>query len=324
MLFNIISTLRNILYNYKFLKINSAHIPVISVGNITAGGTGKTPFTIALANLFVENGYQPAIITRGYKRTSKGQVVASNGAGPLASVAECGDEPWLMSQKTTNVVIIADKNRFSAAQTAQDKHNCNVIICDDGFQHRRLKRDADIVLWDSTTSPNNEKLLPVGRLRESFRCLKRADYLVFTRSEKFLDSYIQFFEKYNLEFALSQTRISQLLNKDNQVEPSRIYEEKVLAFCGLGNPVQFFDTIKKLKPQLLLTKAFADHHKYSEKQMEDLLDFAVSKECKYLITTEKDYTNIPSVYKESNKIIVVSIEMHIDDKLFSSLLKLIK
>ena len=273
-----------------------------------------------MANRLVELGYTPAIITRGYKRKSKGQVVVCDGNGPIVSPIEGGDEPYLMAQKTNNVVIIADKNRYEAGKTAHQKYGCNIIIIDDGFQHRRLFRNINIVLWDSYSSPFREKILPFGKLRESFTGLKRADFVVLTRTENSNEDYINFFKNNNLECFTSSTLITGVFNQSTIFDEKKLKRKNILAFCGLGNHEQFYDTVKLLEPSKIITANFSDHNKYSSIQMEKLFEKAKDANCNYLITTEKDYTNIPVEYKKSEKLIVISISLEINNTLIEKIL----
>ena len=320
-LYKSVTTLRNYFYDINLKKTHKLEIPVISVGNITAGGTGKTPFTITLANLLVEKGHKPAIVTRGYKRKSKDQVIVSKGDGAIVSVEISGDEPFLMAEKTNKVVIIADKNRIEAGKTAIEKFGCNIIIADDCFQHRRLFRDVNIVLWDSYSSPYEENLLPKGRLRESFDGLSRADFLVFTRTENPYEKDVQFFNDKGLECYSSPTKINAIKNVNGEVLSSQLNNTYLFAFCGLGNNQQYFDTVRKINPKKIIVQKFSDHHKYSNQQMEALFRKAEEQNIDYLITTEKDRANIPEKFLQNKKLLFLSISLEIDDVLLDRILQ---
>jgi len=316
-----ITAVRNWLYNRTFLKVKKLTVPVISIGNITAGGTGKTPFAISLANRLTAQGFSPAIITRGYKRKTKKQVIVSKGNGPLISPRESGDEPWLMSQKTNGVVIIADRDRYQAGKKAV-QYGCDVVIADDAFQHRRLHRNVNIVLWDAYSSPQKEKILPVGRLREGMNGLRRADLIVLTRTDRISDEQSAFFQNYGLKCYSAATRIGSVLQKGHSVPKENLARKKILAFCGLGNPEQFFDTVKQLQPLKLITARFQDHHKYTSLEMMQLMEKAAAEGCYFLMTTEKDLTNIPLEYAGNEKLLTLSIELKIDEQLLDEILKI--
>ena len=319
-LYKVITNWRNYFYDREILKSHSLDIPVISIGNITAGGTGKTPFAIALANILVERGFKPAIITRGYKRRSKGQVIVSEGSGPIVSAPESGDEPFLMAQQTKNVVIIADADRFAAGKTAQDNYQSDIIIADDCFQHRRLHRDVDIVLWDAYSSPFDEHLIPKGRLREAFGNLNRADLLVFTRTDQPAPEFGSFFRDHGLTCFTAPTDITDVKTADKSIDQKYLRGKKLLAFCGLGNPEQFFDTVKQLEPAKLQATTFPDHHKYTRAEMEKIFSQFTQDGCDYLITTEKDRANIPANYSGRAELLFLSIEMNIQNSLIKEIL----
>lgn len=318
-LYQLITFLRNKFYDKNIFKSYEVEIPVISIGNITVGGTGKTPFTISLAKILLEKGFRPAIITRGYKRKTKDQIIVSEGNGPQVSALKSGDEPFLMAEKTKNIVIIADRNRYEAAKTAHEEYNCDIILADDAFQHRKLKRDIDIVLWDASASPQKERILPVGRLRESLVGLKRADMIVFTRTNNAKKKDVVFFENNGLDTFVSPTIIENIHRKGNLVDISVAKGKNLAAFCGLGNHEQFFDTVKKLEPAKLITAEFPDHHKYSEVEIEKLL--SKTKEYDYLITTEKDLTNIPEKHQSLENLLVLSISLKISYNLIEEIMK---
>ncbi|MCF7886138.1 MAG: tetraacyldisaccharide 4'-kinase [Candidatus Marinimicrobia bacterium] len=326
MLYLGITKIRNFLYDRDLLPSEGLKVPVISVGNITAGGTGKTPFTIALANHLKEKGYKPVIITRGYKKMSKGQVIVSRGEGPLVSPEIGGDEPYLMARKTT-AHVIADPNRYQAGLTAQ-QYDCNVIIADDAFQHRSLNRDVDIVLWDAAHNPKQAQPLPSGYLRESIKSVRRADFLIFSRTAEISQHHSHYFKKLAPEITQFPTPlvIKKLYTAADHknVDFDTVRNRKVLAFCGLGNPDQFYKTIEKLQPEKIHFKAFADHYKYGQKDLEKLTKKAKQLNCDYLLTTEKDFTNFPAKYNPAPKILILEVTMQIDSALLKQILACFK
>ncbi len=319
----IATSIRNWLYDKNTFKTEKLSVPVISIGNITAGGTGKTPFVISLSKILQHNGYKVGIITRGYRRKEKEQVIVSTGKGPLVSPQISGDEPHLIACKTEDTVIIADRNRIAAGKTAIEKYNCTILIADDGYQHRRLSRDLNILLWDAYTNPYKEKILPAGKLRESWHGLKRASLLVFTRTDAIpLDSEKFFIEKRpDLKQYCSPISIEKIVNMASEGENEDLQGHSVLAFCGLGNPHQFFDTVRKLNPSKLITKKFHDHHKYSKKDIMSLIEDAKSNSCEFLITTEKDAINFPEGLPKIDNLLLTSISLKLKEKLKAEILK---
>ena len=323
-LYQLIVKIRNILYDKNIFKIKQLSVPVISIGNITAGGTGKTPFAIALADILQKKGYKPAIITRGYKKNSKGQVLVSAGESPLVSAREAGDEPYLMAQKTS-AVIIANPNRYEAGITAIQKHQCNLIIADDGFQHRKLARDFDLVLWDPDHDPHQARPLPSGYLREGLSAIDRASALVYTRTDKIPENQARDFNKIksNLPQYFAPLKINSLYKADNnkQISPEIIRGKSLMAFCGLGNPDQFFETVQKLQPDNLQTRTFSDHHKYSQQELTKLTQGF--KQYDFLVTTEKDQSNFPEGVTIPENILILAVELEVPDSLVDQILSAI-
>ena len=183
LLFQLLVFFKNYFYKINILKTHRLPCIVISVGNITAGGTGKTPFVIYLSSILKYTyDYKVAILSRGYGRLTKGTILVSNGQGPLHDWTIVGDEPYMMSKKLKEIPIAVDENRFRGGTFLIKKYNPDIIILDDGFQHRSLFRDLDIVLLNGNDSKVNYKLLPQGLLREPLQNIKRADKIFLTKS----------------------------------------------------------------------------------------------------------------------------------------------
>ena len=163
---------RMMAYNWKLLKQTKVSVPVISIGNITCGGTGKTPVTIDLTQRLTEMGYKVGVLSRGYKRLSKERIlVVSNGNGDIRSCAESGDEPYLIAQSVPEAVVIVGSKRIDTAPLAVHRYGCDILLLDDGFQHFPLARNSDIVLLDYNDELTKDHLLPAGRLREPLSAL---------------------------------------------------------------------------------------------------------------------------------------------------------
>ncbi|MCK4640693.1 MAG: tetraacyldisaccharide 4'-kinase [Candidatus Marinimicrobia bacterium] len=324
-LYRFITGLRNYLFDKSILKETRFHVPVISVGNITLGGTGKTPFVIALSSFLESKGYKVGVITRGYHRKSKGQIIVKDGKSILTSPQEAGDEPYLIAHKSGNTVIIADADRVKAARCAIEKYNCTVVIADDAFQHRYLARDLDIVLWDSYNDPAKEAVFPSGRLRESWKGLRRADMLLVTRTANLPQHIAEFFhakqnDLYVSALPFSVRKIFSFSDRE-ELSQENLKNKKVLSFCGLGNPRQFFDTIRQLTQTPPITKTFPDHHKYSENEINDLILIAEKQNCRFIITTEKDAVNLPPSDLKFSNILIVEISCVLTDKIKAAIVK---
>jgi len=323
-LYDLITKSRNLLYDHSIFKTIKMPVPVIAVGNITAGGTGKTPFVIAMSKFLSGNGYRVAVVTRGYRRQSEGQVIVSDGRQVLATPSQAGDEPYLIAEKLPGTVVIADADRVAAAHTAIDKFDCNVIVADDAFQHRKLGRELNIVLWDSHTPPEHERLLPFGRLRESWRGLRRADILVFSKSDEIIADQKLYLQKYNSQmlFCAAPLIVGGLSDlSGNILSAAKVMGKTMLAFCGLGNPAQFEATVQKLNPADIIFRQFSDHYKYSVNDLRQLLALADHYQCDFLLTTEKDAINLPEPEMDSSKILILKIELKLDEKIKAAVLE---
>jgi tetraacyldisaccharide 4'-kinase len=282
-----------------------APVPVISIGNLTVGGTGKTPVAIDLANRFVSVGYRPVVLSRGYKRKSvEPYVVVSDGKTILASCEDAGDEPYLIALSTPGTGVIVGARRAETAQIAIYELGCNLIILDDGFQHLKIKRDVDIVLIDYNDDINNDLLVPAGRLREPLAALARASSVVITKvpnepDHQKLERTSQIIHKYNPIASIGLLRFnanalvtfdthdpsgSRLASRADLTDAPRC----PLAFCGLARPERFFQELKLNNIVPAQTLAFPDHHWYVPADGSKLNDLARKNNADAFITTEKD------------------------------------
>ena len=289
--YKIITVTRNFLYDKYFLDIECVNARVISVGNITTGGVGKTPVVAEAAKFYAKKyGEKVCIISRGYggHLNNKQINVIKDNSGIKYTAYEAGDEPFWLAQNTPDdVVILTCANRVKAAEYAVNKYNATKIILDDGFQHRRLNRDCDIVLVDSEKKFGNNSLLPLGPLRESLSSLKRADrmYVVSKNIEhKKADIYAkELAAKYN-----KPTKVC-------KIEPDIIYNignndildktQPVTVVCAIGQPQQFIKFLKDLN--IIETRIFDDHHCYSYDDFEGING--------NIVTTEKDAVKIKAL-----------------------------
>lgn len=292
---------RNLLYDKGVFGVRDLGKPVISVGNITVGGTGKTPLTAFVAKVLAEAGENVCILTRGYGRKNpKQRVVVSDGRKVLADVNESGDEPFELAHELVGkAAVIADANRYAAGKWRTENLGATVFILDDGFQHRKLRRDLDIVTIDATNPFGNGKPLPFGRLREPLENLSRADALVITRSNlaepEEVDGLCHKLRGLHAAapIFLAEDRIGYVTNLKNlfvgdNVASETLGNEPLYAFCGLGNPTSFFESATQVGLNLAAAKVFRDHHKYSQEDVEMMEIDAASMGARGLITTRKD------------------------------------
>lgn len=291
--------LRNALYDRGWLAAHDLGAPAISIGNITAGGTGKTPIVALVAEILAETGERFCILTRGYgRREPAKRVVVSDGYAILADAETGGDEPAELARRLGGkAVIIADRDRVAAAKFARDKFGVTCFVLDDGFQHRRAARDLDIVCIDSTDPFGGGELLPAGRLRESPANLWRADAVIITKAEAAsdigkLEQDIKRFAPAAAVFR-AESRISGFVELSAFLEGGQKGRSPALpgpafAFCGLGNPEHFFATLRRAGADIAGTRAFRDHHRYSTADIDRLLASAKSVGAAAVVTTAKD------------------------------------
>ena len=331
-IFGGISTARRGLYRRGFFKSVDLGVPVVSVGNLTVGGTGKTPLVALVAKLLAASGHRVCVLTRGYKREHpRERVVVSDERQILADVRSAGDEPFeLSNQLLGTAAVIADRNRAAAGVWALENLGITAFVLDDGFQHLRLKRDLDIVCIDATNPFGNKRLLPAGILREPLASLRRADCIVLTRSDLVPDSKFQISQLKSkiLKFTdcpilPAQTRIVGLTEiKEFPAKPQNVQIDKTknkeqrrknaFAFCALGNPHGFFESLRRADYCLSATKEFADHYVYQQTDVDLIEKEAQSNKAEILLTTAKDAVKLKS-FKFSLPCFVIEIETVFDD-----------
>jgi len=278
-----IVNIRNKFYDVGLLETVKVGVPVISVGNLTTGGVGKTPLVIELAKYFTEKGDKVAILSRGYGGTlpiTEVNVI-SDGTNTFYSPEQSGDEPYMMAKQAQGCVVITCKDRVKSAQYAIEKYKVTKIILDDGFQHRHLHRDLNIMLIDSKSIFGNGKMLPAGPLREPLSETKRADKIVIVSKEQ---DHIPA-EKMSMRVADSTSKPTLVFYVEAgdvyniKTNESLAYGEAVTAVCAIGQPKKFFSFAEK--NYFVQNKIeFEDHHAYTK---EDLANIKGN-----ILTTEKD------------------------------------
>ena len=324
-----IADLRNTLYERGALPSESLGAPTVSVGNITVGGTGKTPFVAFVARVLTESGEKVCILTRGYGReNSKERVLVSDGAQVLADAKTAGDEPLELAKKLLGkAIVIADADRVAAARWAIEKFKVTAFVLDDAFQHRRAKRDLDIVLLDATNPFGNAKALPFGILREPLENLKRADAIIITRANlaENIPDLKSRITKYNpvcpiFTAANKTSKIVELKDFLSNIQPQTDRPalappttDHCLAFCALGNPDNFFEQLRRENFDLAATRRFPDHHRYTQHDIGKLESEAKQKNAQTLLTTAKDAVKLADLNFELPCWVVES-ELVFDDE----------
>ena len=292
--------LRNWLYDNDILSRTSVPCKVISIGNLTVGGTGKTPTVAMVAEEMSRNQFSVCVVSRGYKRTTKGTLLVSNGTDVLAGADECGDEPFLLARSLNGIPVIVDENRVRGAQYAIQTFCPDVILLDDAFQHRRINRDVDVVLVDASAGFGNKWLLPAGPLREPLRALRRASVIIFTRVEQNLKlpALKELIARSSSAPICAANHIPVVI-KDldgREISIEAIKGRKVFAFCGIGKPASFFSLLEQLGAELIDVRIFKDHHPYSAEDKKNLVGAAREGGAEMLITTEKDRVRLSPEY----------------------------
>lgn len=283
-------------------KMIRLHTPVISIGNLNAGGTGKTPFVQMLTWLLLSNNVKPAIVGLGYKRKSKGTVIVCDGKTVLADANIAGDEMFLLAE-SLGVPIVVNEKKYKAAQIAEEMFKPDVIIVDDGFQHRRLYRDLDILLVDKDTM-RTPYLLPKGRLREPLSSAERADIICYTSGAYPSKEFSAFIKPETIEIAVNATegKPIDLINK-RYLNPRQLgaVKKKVFAFSGIAKPERFLNMLKINRWNVVDSKNFGDHHTFTANDIKSVVKFALGAGCKFLVTTEKDATKLTEFVDIFNK-----------------------
>ncbi len=306
LLYGAVTRTRLALYRAGALGVHKLAAPVISVGNITAGGTGKTPLVEWLARCVAREGKRVCVLTRGYGRANaRRRVVVADNERVLADARAGGDEPRLLAESLRGLAaVVADADRVAAARWAQVALGSEVFILDDGFQHLRLARELNIVMVDATAPWGGGHLLPRGRLREPLRGLARADCIVITRAELARDlaalraTATQLSDGRPVFIARTHTqRIRPLSASDeaSSIAPA-VLPQPLAAFCAIGNPQAFFTHARQGGCELSQTRAFADHHSYTQADVAALTHAAEQSGARALITTAKDAVKLRSLH----------------------------
>lgn len=294
---------RTALYRRGVLSSFELGVPVVSVGNITTGGTGKTPVVAWIAEALALAGLRVCILTRGYGRRDEGKrVLVSDGVSLLSNAEEGGDEPLMLAEMLRGkAAVLSDRNRASAAAWAREHLGSEVFVLDDGFQHLRVRRALDIVTVDATNPFGGGRLLPQGRLREPLASLKRADLVIITRSEQAADvsalkrEVESWSGKKNALISRTRTGAVRPLTHTSDSTLSAPYAYRVAAFCALGNPRAFFRHLERTGFDLTFTRAFADHHSYTQSDVDGVVRETVERGAEALLTTAKDAVKLRSL-----------------------------
>jgi tetraacyldisaccharide 4'-kinase len=325
-LFKAVVVLRGFLYRKGIFKRHRLSCKVISIGNITVGGTGKTPATCLIARHFKNAGCNVAVLSRGYRAQAGAEpLIVSDGNHIIAGPEVAGDEAVMLAQKLPGVPILAGQNRFLLGQRAIHDFSAQALLIDDGFQHYPLQRDLDIVLINARNPFGNGFLLPRGTLREPLSSLRRTPLIVLTKVEKTtevkkLEELIRIYRpNAHIFIASVQAACLHRLADNAAVDLGIMRNKAVVALCSIGDPETFYSLLASLGCNIMQKLAFPDHHWYRSD------DYAVINSCgqvaDFIITTEKDIVKLDKNMIDNKKMFILETEMHIDreDEFFQTL-----
>ena len=308
-LFGTVVAIRYALYRTGVLRRYPLGIQVISVGNVTAGGTGKTPVTEIFARTLAAEGRKVAILSRGYRRKEAPwwkrmftqvvdpPLVVSDGKRVLLDSATGGDEPYMLASNLPGVAVVVDRNRVKAGRYAVKRLGCNTLILDDGFQYQKLKHSIEVVLVDATNPFGNGNMLPRGILREPVRNLKRADIIFLTQCRGDVSDVIREIRRYNTTAEIVECRHAPKVLKDvwsrEEYPLSWLEGKTTCTLSGIASPKGFENSLRHLGARVVWCERYADHHRYDASEILYALNRTADMGADALVTTEKDAVRFP-------------------------------
>ena len=323
------------MYEKRVIRNRSIGCLVVSIGNVSCGGTGKTPVVEVFARSLTEQGRRVAILSRGYrsksltftekmmKRLAHKKIelpprIVSDGKDLLLSSRESGDEPYMLASNLQNVAVLVDKDRVKSGLYAIDKFETDVLILDDGFQYLRLKPHINIVLVDSTDPFGNGHVLPRGILREPVKNIARADYIFLTKSvggnknihlRKFLRKYNKRAEI--IECCHKPQYLENVFHRGEKYQLETLKGTKVAAISAIAQPTSFEGFLEKQGAVIVERIHYADHHSYTQQEIIDFIIQAKKAGAEYIITTEKDAVRVPKIDRQDLKMLFLRIQIDI-------------
>lgn len=297
-------------YDWGLLSQSQAPVPVISVGNLLLGGTGKTPFVIRLAGMLRNRGLKPAVVSRGYRGTNQAPyLVVGDGSSsePLAGAEACGDEPYLIAMRLPDVPVLVGRKRIYPVQAAYNLFACNVVILDDGFQHLPLNRDADIVLLNGS----EDHMFPRGRLREPLSALGRADIVMLMAGSSIPAAAASYVRGPVFTCRAVASGLASGPNLQNLAPVDSLSGREVMLVSGIANSERFRATAEQLGWIIVNHHSFPDHYRFTDKELRSILDRAAGLP---VVVTEKDWVKLPAWFKNMDQVSALRIEVVLDDE----------
>lgn len=299
----IVVRIRNKMFDSAMRKSVKAGRPVISVGNLTTGGTGKTPLVIWICRYLAGKDKSCAILTRGYK-AGKGKFT---------------DEPAILAKACSNAKVIVNPSRKEGAAKAVEQYDSDVLVMDDGFQHRQLARDLDIVAVDATCPFGYDRILPAGLLREPISALKRAKAIVITRYDQADSAKTEVLEKklasVNSDAVIARSvhkPIGAVAMKGVRISLEELKDKKIFAFCGIGNPNAFIDMLKEMGLNVADYKIFNDHHDYSNADLLDIYEQARYLDAEIILSTQKDWVKTALLSMKDDNLLFAYLDIQLE------------
>ena len=323
--------LRLILYRKRVFRERALGCLVISIGNLTVGGTGKTPIVEKFARALQSGGRRVAILSRGYKsvprkrslvdrflkRNVEPPRVVSDGQSLLLDSLTAGDEPYMLAHNLRDVIVLVDKDRVKSGRFAIDKWKVDTLLLDDGLQYLHLRHRLDMVLVDRQAPFGNELLLPRGTLREPPRNLRRASYIFITKNTgEPNDALVQRIRRYNrtaeiIECAHKPLYLQNILTSE-RLPLERLRDTYIGSICGIAAPESFEGGLKKLGARVDLAKRYIDHHRYSEAELNSFIKRCLRRDLEMIVTTEKDAVRMPRLQEAEVKVPIYFLRVEIE------------
>jgi tetraacyldisaccharide 4'-kinase len=325
--------LRRLLYDFRLLRDTTVGVQVIAIGNLTVGGTGKTPVVEKFARELRDAGRNVAILSRGYRskppplrkrildwllfrRDTTPPRVVSDGKNLLLDSETAGDEPYMLASNLKDVVVLVDKDRVKSGRYAIERFGCDTLLLDDGFQYWKLAgRRHDVVLIDCQQPFGNEFLLPRGTLREPPSHLARASWIFITKSEGSTRELRKRLLHYNpaariIECVHHPLYLEDLFTGERQ-ELSLLKGRRVAALSGIAQPESFEQSLLKLGAELVYTKSFADHHRFTQQEILNVINRSKKRQAELIVTTQKDAVRFPKLDRRDLPIYFMRVEIQI-------------
>ncbi|HJO94210.1 MAG TPA: tetraacyldisaccharide 4'-kinase [Victivallales bacterium] len=327
--------LRHWLYDKGIYRRTPLGCLVVSVGNLTCGGTGKTPVVEVFARTLSKNGRKVAILSRGYKskdrtfvekikafnKSKRNEVpprIVSDGENLLLNSSTAGDEPYMLASNLENVIVLVDKDRVKSGKFAIHEYEVDILILDDGFQYLDLKPHINIVLVDSTNPFHNHHVLPRGLLREPIKNIRRADYVFLTKSNggNHIRHIKRFIEHHNrnaeiIECCHKPKYLEKVFKRGERKPLESLKGKKIAALSGIAVPESFEKFLRDYGAIIVYSKSFADHHNYNQQEIIDFMNSAKRHDAEMILTTEKDAVRMPLLNRRDVPFYFLRVEIDI-------------